>query len=650
MNQFPFSNGAAKATATTHVSTVNANYQQGTTTSNSKQQYLSPTSTRPRSQAWASATVAGDDTMSVRSFNTDIAPTRQTTRSPQPPSVNYNHYSASSSSTGSAHTSPNLSKNLSLPTSPVYQGSYNSGGYPKSDNGSPDVSPKTQTQQSLSNIPRIVTSGPEYRSYAASDPGYRSDFSMPAPRPRLTGIPETDWHNLDSFIKDTVGTGAIVAQGSRLSEHHVQYGGKVGGIAHSAAGSVMPFAHPQTSLGDSEESRDFYEENGLPLTPTTSFGYPSPCIQRQNTPQPHWDRSLNNASLFPELNSHFGSSMSTGVSYPNTHAYANSETVNPAAVNSQLALAAYASEDPALSPRLMNRDYVPYGQEIVPSDSRPTPSRPSSCHSNYRREGGDSVIRPANYVPQSSLGKRTRDESAISTEKYRRTLPPPAPRQNNQRVRHECKRPFHCDFTFAGCQQNFASKNEWKRHSNSQHTQPYYWRCDFTNCIDRKTATFNRKDLFGQHLKRMHGPKPTTHIVSKPGQKNQQSPEMTHFINTEIPRIQERCKRTRRELPTSSTCGFCSQRFQGPNSWEERMEHVGRHYENAIATGEDVSQSAWVQDQELIEWALECGIIIDNGRGGYACLSTGKEAIVEAWQNAKIYEPHGHSHSRERRQ
>jgi hypothetical protein len=139
-------------------------------------------------------------------------------------------------------------------------------------------------------------------------------------------------------------------------------------------------------------------------------------------------------------------------------------------------------------------------------------------------------------------------------------------------------------------------------------------------------------------------------MVSKTGQKNQQSPEMTKFINTEIPRIQERCKRTRRELPTSSTCGFCGQRFTGPNSWEERMEHVGRHYENAIATHEDVSQNAWNQDQELIEWALHCGIIIDNGRGGYACLSTGKEAIVEAWQSAKIYEPHGHSYSRERRQ
>jgi hypothetical protein len=82
------------------------------------------------------------------------------------------------------------------------------------------------------------------------------------------------------------------------------------------------------------------------------------------------------------------------------------------------------------------------------------------------------------------------------------------------------------------------------------------------------------------------------------------------------------------------------------------MEHVGRHYENAIATGEDVSQSAWNPDQELIEWALDCGIIIDNGRGGYACLSTGKEAIVEAWnrKNAKTYEPHSYSHSRERRQ
>jgi hypothetical protein len=422
-----------------------------------------------------------------------------------------------------ADTSPNLSKNLSrLPASPIYQygftqRSYTSG-YPKSDNGSPDVSPKTQIQQSNSNIPCInVTDGSEYRPYAASDPGHRSDFNMPAPRPRLS--PEADLHSLHYFIKDKVGTGVFVGQGSRLSADHVQYGGNVDGIAHSNVGSGMPFAQPRTSPEDSEQSEDSYD--GVPLTPHTSYGFPSPYLQRQKTP-PQWDpKTLNSASLFPELTSFFEPSMTTGVSYPTTVAYPNAGAVDPAAISGQLGLVSAMGE----------LDISRRGQDIVPPNPAPasTSSRPSSRNSNYRRDGSDSVMRPSNYVLQSSLGKRTRDESAIiSTDKYPWTLPPPS-RQNNPRVRHECKRPFHCDFTFAGCQQTFASKNEWKQHINSQHTQPYYWRCDFPSCIDRKTATSNRKDLFGQHLKRMHGPKSTTHTVLKPGQKNHQSPEMTHY-------------------------------------------------------------------------------------------------------------------------
>ncbi|KAI5819211.1 hypothetical protein BZA77DRAFT_350806 [Pyronema omphalodes] len=634
------------APATTHVSIVNANYHQGTTTSNSKSQYLSPTSMHPRSQTW------NHDDMSVKSYtvDTDNASTRQTTRSPQPAPVNYSNYSASPSSTGNEHTSPTLAKNVSVPTSPMYQHGFTQrpyARYPKSDNGSPVVSRRSQTHQSHLNIPSIVTNGPEYRSYAASDPGNRNDLNMQASRPRLDGIPEVDSHSLHYFIKDTVGTGVFVGQGSRLSAEHVQHGGKWDGPAHSNAGNSMPFAATRTSPAESVEGGDVYDENGAPITPVTSYcEFQSPEIQRQKTPQ--WEAR----SLFPELGPYFSPATTTGEFFPNALAYVNPSTVNPAAVNSQLAFAAFNDEDPSLSPRQINRDYVPRGQEVVPSDVRSSSMRPNSYESNYRRDGGDSATRPDNYVLQSSLGKRARDEPAIiSTDKYRRTVPP-TPRQNNHRYRSECKRPFHCDFAFAGCQQTFASKNEWKRHSNSQHTQAFFWRCDYPSCIERKTATFNRKDLFGQHLKRMHGPKPTTttNTGSKSGQKDKQSPEMTHFINNEVPKIQERCKRIRRELPTSSTCGFCSHRFKGPNSWEERMEHVGRHYENAIATQEDVSQNAWKQDQELIDWALDCGIIIDNGRGGYACLSTGKEAIVEAWQNAKIYEPHGNPHSRDRRQ
>jgi len=58
------------------------------------------------------------------------------------------------------------------------------------------------------------------------------------------------------------------------------------------------------------------------------------------------------------------------------------------------------------------------------------------------------------------------------------------------------------------------------------------------------------------------------------------------------------------------------------------MEHVGQHYEKNNYKG--ISRDRWVPDEGLIAWSLEHGIIEDNGAGGYATVSTGKDAIVRA--------------------
>ncbi|CAZ81593.1 unnamed protein product [Tuber melanosporum] len=172
-------------------------------------------------------------------------------------------------------------------------------------------------------------------------------------------------------------------------------------------------------------------------------------------------------------------------------------------------------------------------------------------------------------------------------------------------------RPFLCVFYFSGCIQTFGSKNEWKRHVYSQHLQISYWHCDDPMCADRK-AIFNRKDLFGQHIKRMHPP--------PAGPKTSTAAYMDEMI--------ERCRVERRKPPQSSRCGYCKQTFSGAQSWEQRMEHVGQHYEKNNYKG--ISRDRWVPDEGLIAWSLEHGIIEDNGAGGYATVSTGKDAIVRA--------------------
>jgi len=85
---------------------------------------------------------------------------------------------------------------------------------------------------------------------------------------------------------------------------------------------------------------------------------------------------------------------------------------------------------------------------------------------------------------------------------------------------------------------------------------------------------------------------------------------------------EQRCHIRLRYPPSHSCCLFCPVEFEGPGSWEERMEHIGRHLEQhkredreAPAVGEwrcDRSVETWLQCEGLIvrvgnEWQLAEG-------------------------------------------
>lgn len=92
--------------------------------------------------------------------------------------------------------------------------------------------------------------------------------------------------------------------------------------------------------------------------------------------------------------------------------------------------------------------------------------------------------------------------------------------------------------------------------------------------------------------------------------------------------VQKRCEKLCRAPPDKTACGFCGKRFMGSGGWEERMEHVGRHYENASTTVEDVGVSAWTMDMAVMEWALKEGVVVRDQAGGYSLVSMGKDAVV----------------------
>ncbi|OTB09121.1 hypothetical protein M426DRAFT_132920 [Hypoxylon sp. CI-4A] len=207
--------------------------------------------------------------------------------------------------------------------------------------------------------------------------------------------------------------------------------------------------------------------------------------------------------------------------------------------------------------------------------------------------------------------------------------------QNHIKKQHT--RPFVCVFSFAGCTSTFASKNEWKRHCSSQHLVLNYWICQENQCsktsnrvavpqrnrsdlscsqntntcamtIPRGTI-FNRKDLYTQHLRRMHIPA----SLKKQVKQRKPAPEW----EAQERQHQDQAKRTRCNLPTHMRCPAfgCGARFDGANAWDDRMEHVARHLEKAVAGSEQPIEFGGAHDDTLLDWATRPDIAIIE-RGG----------------------------------
>ncbi len=198
--------------------------------------------------------------------------------------------------------------------------------------------------------------------------------------------------------------------------------------------------------------------------------------------------------------------------------------------------------------------------------------------------------------------------------------------QNHVRKQHT--RPFHCVFKWAGCESTFASKNEWKRHVMSQHILLYYWACQVETCsnIVNKApgaahrgfslpngAIFNRKDLYTQHLRRMHTPPHVKKLLkqAKVTSKIPSHQSITEWENR-LRDLQQDGMRPRCRLPDYMICPApnCGAEFRGGNAWDERMEHVARHLEAASAGREPPVVFGGKSDPTLTGWATrpEVGI------------------------------------------
>ncbi|KAI1007629.1 hypothetical protein K3495_g598 [Podosphaera aphanis] len=180
-------------------------------------------------------------------------------------------------------------------------------------------------------------------------------------------------------------------------------------------------------------------------------------------------------------------------------------------------------------------------------------------------------------------------------------------------------RPFPCAFFFAGCTSTFGSKNEWKRHIASQHLCLTFYRCSSCpqSTAEGKGNEFNRKDLFTQHLRRMHAPFAIKKSLSKDDTKLQLEWE------SHVKEMQNSCLVTRRQPPQRSACPNpdCSSVFEGAGSWDDWTEHVGRHLEKGEASRLGV-------DHLLAKWALDEGIIERRFDGEYRLVGSDRDVNI----------------------
>ena len=218
----------------------------------------------------------------------------------------------------------------------------------------------------------------------------------------------------------------------------------------------------------------------------------------------------------------------------------------------------------------------------------------------------------------------------------------PSGSSTSKSARTHTNRAFPCPFATYGCPATFGSKNEWKRHINTQHMRLGYWRCDL--CDQVRPNDFNRKDLFIQHMRRMHTAENRTKTAgttsdlnggaSTPGAKAalaKNDPE-----ELALNAAASRCWRRIHTPPEQSSCLFCDVKFSGPGTWDERLEHIGRHMEFIVKEGEVVDPARWEKDFQLEEWLIREEIIVGvngpNGAGaGQVQVKEGEVGVSGGW-------------------
>jgi hypothetical protein len=253
------------------------------------------------------------------------------------------------------------------------------------------------------------------------------------------------------------------------------------------------------------------------------------------------------------------------------------------------------------------------GSDVKPVIKRRHSSR-TRTHTRSSSGGGRPLASAVSKTTSPRGGKRNHRRSSamypcdMCQEKFNRQQDLTAHTMKQHQHR------FPCPFAFAGCDKVFHSKNEWKRHAMTKHLLLQYWECTLGECATGDQGTpFNRKDLFTQHLKRMHSTPDEKEALELPKAERRKEP-LAQDWQRRLSDIQDASVRQRCHTPNLMHCpaaNGCMAEFHGEDAWDERMEHIARHHDRGVAI------RIGDQDPTLVKWAASPGVdIVRKSKSG----------------------------------
>lgn len=169
-------------------------------------------------------------------------------------------------------------------------------------------------------------------------------------------------------------------------------------------------------------------------------------------------------------------------------------------------------------------------------------------------QGEESLLKAADVAPE-------KEGAEVPCQECHKKFKRPCELKKHMK-RHE--KPYAC--THSDCDKRFGSKNDWKRHENSQHIQLEFWKCSEKVTDSNRSyqpvscgKICHRRETFKNHLDKDHG-------------------------ITDLEMIDKRCTdcRNGRNFESRFWCGFCKKTIEfgknGGLAWSERFDHIDAHF------------------------------------------------------------------------